>query len=450
MIRSVCFGFAVLISSSGSVILGCGGTNGSSSGDSGAGATGGSGPAGGSASTGGSSAGGSGGSGTSGSGGSDSSAGSSAGGSSAGTNAGGNGGSGPVTAQGCPADQEPGSWVDVTPEGMNLPDAFHGPITVGVDVVKPNELYVLVMEDGTWKSEDCGVNWTKVSTGEGGDAGGRPWIATIDTNPNRDSNTAPTMYKALGYGANGIWKSTNGGVDWIDVWNNNVFAEDGTTNIYADVGRDVSGAFIVDSSGPDHLIAYLHSYGGSQGNNGVFETTNGGESWIVHKAETFNFQPHSDTLFPVNATTWVVDHGFGEIYRTTNSAESWEVNDTDVTVNNLGRSYFISGSTIYGGTDYAGNVYKSTDEGASWTNLQAPGNQISWVVATATNVYVSNNRDEPHIFSAPIDDDTNWTDHGWPGMIHGGANTPGVLFDGEHYVLIAACEQGGIWRYVEE
>jgi hypothetical protein len=34
-------------------------------------------------------------------------------------------------------------------------------------------------------------------------------------------------------------------------------------------------------------------------------------------------------------------------------------------------------------------------------------------------------------------------------MVHGGANTPGVLFDGEHYVLVVPEERGGVWRYVE-
>ena len=45
------------------------------------------------------------------------------------------------------------------------------------------------------------------------------------------------------------------------------------------------------------------------GNNGMFESKDGGGKWIVHKAATFNFQPHSDILFPFDATTWMVTHG---------------------------------------------------------------------------------------------------------------------------------------------
>jgi photosystem II stability/assembly factor-like uncharacterized protein len=354
-----------------------------------------------------------------------------------------------VTAKGCPATQAPGTWKNVTDPAMKLPDDFHGPITVGVDVVRPNDIYVHAMADGTWKSTDCGMTWKKVSTGMNGDRqdSGRQWFATIDRNPNRDAATAPTIYVTQGYGANGIWKSTNGGVDWTDVFSSNVFAEDGVTNISKDVGNDMSGVFLVDSSGPNHLIAYLHSYGGTLGNNGVFESKDGGGKWVVHKAATFNFQPHSDILFPYDTMTWMVAHG-DAVYRTTDGAATWKLNPGKGNIN-LGRSYIIVGTTMYAGTDYAGGVFKSTDQGLSWTNLNAPGNRISWVAATKTKLYASNDRDTPHVYHASLDSDKVWVDDGAPGMIHGGANTPGVIFDGANYVIISAAERGGVWRYVE-
>jgi hypothetical protein len=359
-----------------------------------------------------------------------------------------------VTAQGCPADQAPGTWKNVSDPMMNLVDDYHGPITVGVDVVHPSDVYVHAMGDGTWKSSDCGVTWKKVSTGMNGDKqnSGRQWFATIDTNPHRDPSTAPTLYVTQGYGAGSVWKSTNGGVDWANVWDNNIFAEDGVTNISKDVGNDISGVFLVDSSGPDHLIVYLHSYYGMMGNNGVFESKDGAKTWIVHKAATFNFQPHSDILFPFDATTWMVTHGTSwpsaAVYRTTDSGTTWKTDDGMVSVN-LGRSYFKTDAAIYGGTDYTAGVYKSTDKGLTWTALKPPGNAVSWVAATKTKLYASNDRSNPHIFHASLDADTKWTDDGAPGMAHGGANTPGVIFDGSHYVLVVPEERGGVWRYVE-
>ena len=55
-----------------------------------------------------------------------------------------------------------------------------------------------------------------------------------------------------------------------------------------------------------------------------------------------------------------------------------------------------------------------------------------------------------HIFHASLADDSVWVDDGNPsGMSTNGANTPGVIFDGAHYVIIAAQVDAGLWRYVE-
>jgi hypothetical protein len=90
---------------------------------------------------------------------------------------------------------------------------------------------------------------------------------------------------------------------------------------------------------------------------------------------------------------------------------------------NLGRSNYIVGSTIYAGTDYAGGVYKSTDQGLTWTDLKAPGDKISWLVATATTLYASNDRSAPHVYHAALANDEVWVDDGAPGMVHGGGPT---------------------------
>ncbi|HEV8247568.1 MAG TPA: hypothetical protein VGP93_17445 [Polyangiaceae bacterium] len=78
------------------------------------------------------------------------------------------------------------------------------------------------------------------------------------------------------------------------------------------------------------------------------------------------------------------------------------------------------------------------------------GTQVSWVAATAKNAYGSSERENPHIWHAALDDDTTWIDEGNPaGLVSAGSQTPGVLFDGEHYVLVVAQEAAGLWRYVE-
>ena len=338
----------------------------------------------------------------------------------------------------------------MTDPKMSIIDDFHGPITVGVDVVHPSDVYVHVMGRG----RRCGNRPIVASAGRRSAPEPTATSRTRGTNdrsdrhdPHRDPATSPTLYVTQGYGANSVWKSTDGGVNWADVWNNNIFAEDGVTNISKDVGNDISGMYLVDSSGPDYLILYLHSYYGTLGNNGIFESKDGGGKWIVHKAQTFNFQPHSDVLFPFDATTWMVTHG-NAVYRTTDSGATWKVDDGMVSRQpgaiQLHRRF----------DDLCRYRLRRRDlqvarQGPIVDRPEGAWQQDLEVAATATKLYASNDRSDPHVYHASLTNDKVWVDDGAPGMVHGGANTPGVLFDGAHYVLIAPSERGGVWRYVE-
>ena len=95
------------------------------------------------------------------------------------------------------AAQAPGTWVNVmAPTMRNTGDAYYnGPVTVLKDPAKPADVYANVAKDGTWKSTDYGVTWTKVSTGVNGDQQDQSSqsSAIIDPNPNRNPSTPPTI-----------------------------------------------------------------------------------------------------------------------------------------------------------------------------------------------------------------------------------------------------------------
>jgi hypothetical protein len=348
-------------------------------------------------------------------------------------------------------------WEDVTPAEADVASTANGAEVVLVDAARPSDVYVGINTRGVWKSTDYGMTWKKANTGTNGDkinTGGFPYAA-IELDPCRDPATAPAIYVTQLFGAGGIWKSTDGAVGWTSVWNKNIFAPDGVTDISADVGGDVHSVHVVTASESNHLIVALHGYGGTGGNNGVFESTNGGGKWIVHKSTTFSFQPHNDVLFPVDATTWMVTPGTVSsrlnMFRTTDGAAMWK-DLGEAPARAIGRSLAHAGSTLYAGTDYNSNVVKSTDQGATWIKLANSGGQISWVVTTATKVYASGGyTSDATIRHASLSNDTVWTvDRQGTGQgKNGNGHDAKSTFDGTHYVIIAAQHNAGIWRYVE-
>jgi hypothetical protein len=366
--------------------------------------------------------------------------------------------------------QQPGTWKNVTPHALDSAlragKSWGGVQYALGDPVRHSDLWASADCQGTWKSTDYGLTWTHINTGTNGAAvnGGRQWSQAIDLNPNRDPATSPTIYTTLGYGTGNIWKSTDDGVNWTNIWNNNQYASDGVTNISSDLGGDMARVQVVDKSGPDHLIAYLHSYWGTGGNNGLFESTDGGGKWIDHKAQTFNFQPHADGGYAFDATTWAVLHGTtwpnNVLYRTTDGGSTW-----GTAASNLAMSTSNSANPLtIGVVSYlAGSpLLKTTDKGATWTPISAAGNCGSALCATATkHIYISTGSDANFkVRHASVGNDASWTDDPVPNPadLYWGSSstaynaTPNVFvatYDGTHAIIVSANWEGGIWRYVE-
>jgi hypothetical protein len=355
--------------------------------------------------------------------------------------------------------QTPGTWLNVLPAAQ-IPSGSGScyASTVLIDKVRPSDAYLFSDEQGCWRSTDYGLTWKKVSAKGGsngtGISGHGAWYASIEQNPNRDPSTPPDLYVAAGYAENGIWKSTDWGVTWHDVWNNNLFAGDGVTNIYADVGRDVFAILNVDPADKNHLIASPHSYWGTGGNNGIFETTDGGGKWIIRKSSYLSFAPHSDMLFTFDKNTWCVSKGTSwpnaQIIRTTDGGATWAPTSGEVSVS-TGIQYCNRkvGNTWYVATDHTGHISKTTDNGATWLPIGLKVDKTDWVLASATKLYVGNGVDSNpiEIYEASISNDALWTKQtGTPSSCGHDAD---MTFDGKNYIIIFPAHISGVWRYVE-
>ena len=106
-----------------------------------------------------------------------------------------------------------GQWENITPPNIKLEPPYTGPITVLENPQTSGTLYTGTARSGVFKSTDCGATWTKTNTGRNGARldTGNIWSAVIDP-------VAPkTLYALTGYGDAGLWKTTNGGVDWDQI-----------------------------------------------------------------------------------------------------------------------------------------------------------------------------------------------------------------------------------------
>ena len=124
---------------------------------------------------------------------------------------------------------------------------------------------------GFWKTKDCGATWLKIDTGAHQQEidSGRNWTIVIDP------SNSQILYTTPGYGAEGLYKSVNGGVDWQQMF---------TADIVPSLPY---GGFIetiaMDPTNTQHLVVSFHidcKNGPGGGDWACFaETTDAGSSW---------------------------------------------------------------------------------------------------------------------------------------------------------------------------
>ena len=194
---------------------------------------------------------------------------------------------------------------------------------------QPNVFYVAQVNGGVWKSDDYGRTWNPIFDRESSQSVGA--IAVAQSDPN-------IIYVASGEGlhrpdlsvGNGIYKSTDAGKTWTHL--------PGLRD-----GQQIP-ALVVDPRDPNKLIAAVlgHPYGPSE-ERGVYRSTDGGQTWrkVISKDEnTGGSDVELDPSNPdvVYASMWEVREG------------PWE-----------------DGNEFNGA---GGGLFKSTDGGATWTQLK--------------------------------------------------------------------------------
>jgi photosystem II stability/assembly factor-like uncharacterized protein len=365
---------------------------------------------------------------------------------------------GPHVVSACPGldggYSDPGAWENITPPQVSLdPDAGTGAgknFGTNSFVIDPDDtatIYLGTSGQGIYKTTDCGATWAHVNTGRNGDVldNGRQWAMLMDpTDPG-------VLFANSGYGpANGIFKSTNGGVDWDQI-------------LPPDVAKNfIFGGFVggiaMDPTNHEHLILWPHfnccDDAGTCNDNCVLESEDSGGSWTRLDVnggtaqEGYGMMIVPDPSSPGNSKHWFLAETFGGLYETIDEGVTWHL-----VANAKGYAY----PSIYvapGGAYFvpaAFNVIESTNGGSAWSEIPgSPGADI--ITGTPTTMYAAHGgcttvADQPFepFSSAPASDPTKWTSIAGPSIRSG----PGqIAYDEDHHLLYGSACLGGFWRGV--
>jgi photosystem II stability/assembly factor-like uncharacterized protein len=194
------------------------------------------------------------------------------------------------------------------------------------------------------KSTNYGVNWTTTILDSSGSYNYGYCIAVDRVNPN---NIYIGGYSYTSTYIPRIYKTTDGGSNWVNV---------ATDTLFNNAQYIRSIAIHPTNSN----IVYAGTY-----NKGIFRSTNGGLSWTKNSSNYYNY-----CMVTTSASPDIAYSGcYGEIYKTTDAGVNWLSTSSGLSGDSLRG---LAASQTNGFVVYAGNHYgmfKTTNGGISWANI---------------------------------------------------------------------------------
>jgi photosystem II stability/assembly factor-like uncharacterized protein len=331
----------------------------------------------------------------------------------------------------CDGLAAPGTWENITPPGSTETKA------VAADPFRSGTLW-LANDDGIQRSDDCGAHWTLVSTGTNGEqlAGDKSlWSMALD--PVDEG----TIYWVRGYGGGSLFKSTDGGVNWTDLFP--------VGSAYAVAQGDQRFVNNVSMDPADHRHLVISTHGGCAAPYDTTcnaETFDGGATWRLTRAPMGWVE--TGGIYLLDATTWLWSAPFGGMWRTTDNGQTWKqtlegygaagefTNQASVPASD-GAYYFPSSTQ---------GVLRTTDRGLTWTRLHAEGKSVGFAMSSTT-LFIAE-QDVNRFYSASIADPTTWTSIAPPSDLGGDRGAPFLTYDEDHHLLYASSWQYGLHRLV--
>jgi hypothetical protein len=307
---------------------------------------------------------------------------------------------------------------------------------------------------GLYKSTDCGATWSHVNTGTNGATidGGAIWSMAIDP------VQRGVIYVVSAYGPWGLWKSTNGGVDWTQM-----ITPDFASTAPAGPGVPPAagiGSVSMDPTDHLHLLVGLHSdCVGPFAPACSAASTDGGATWNIHRTPFLMHWAEQAGPYVLNANSWIYQTVWQGIWLTQDRGATWRnVTPSGNVVGGTsgefthrpiwqGRdgTYYLP-SFDQGGTN--GGLLRSAD-GLAWSLIPGSprGGHYHGFAVAGGRIFLANGDDATQ-YSVTSDPPTTWSPLPNPPVADPKQGAAFLEYDVAHKVLYSSNFNNGVWRIV--
>jgi hypothetical protein len=334
-----------------------------------------------------------------------------------------------------------GAFEDVTPpevkKGMST--GGKGTFAFAVDPVHQGTVYLGTNMAKVWKSTDCGSTWTHPDTGSNG--------AELDRGMNWTFKVDPidpdVVYTNSGYGANGLFKSVNAGVDWTVVWPPPKQPELGKAFTY-----NFANVIAMDPSNHQHILLTFHeSCLPPHTQMCIAETSDGGDSWRLMDGDpSWSGSEGQIIFFLDDSQSWLWGSQTNGFWTTTDGGGKWAP-ISGASPSHLQSSGMVRSSTgAFLAAASEGVFRRDAAKGSPWKLIPKTGPIAGGLVNDGSALYVSTcyfpdfcKEAAPYLVSK--DDGLTWTVMPSPKMPMGGS----MDYDAGH-ALMYSSNGDAFWR----
>lgn len=263
-------------------------------------------------------------------------------------------------------------WTSVGPAASRFGGWAFGDVSgrmTGIARAASGNVYIATAAGGVWKTTNNGLSWTNIFE----NAGTQP-TGAIAVDPNDEQTlwvgTGDFVEGCEGYFGIGMLRSTDGGQSWV--------ARNGAGSGAGSL-EDASAfsAVVVDPRDSNIVVAGATMRGcgsGAQTSGGLFRTSDGGATWSKRIADVAVHQVVQDET---NRNTWWASTNQG-VYRSLDNAVTWtKITASGLPSANTGRTEVAvapsNGNYVYVLFESSG-FWRSTNGGSSWTQMSTGSN----------------------------------------------------------------------------